>query len=370
MLRFLNFDIKKFLLLGFLFLLINQVSAQSTDSLTYSHRLNSGDYFPHIDLSNSEVTFPLEVQVHLDVIELREIDLKRSDFYSSLYTSLSFEVDTAILDRNNDTIQLYDYSSGGFDLIRMQYPEHDKVYKGAIGKGMYYSLSREDTLVEWDIYYEFQLPHKWDLRDYPFDVQKLKYIYDSSIDTSVLKMVASVDNPSTAPDSNFLFIQDGLQVTGIESESRYIKGFVRDEFIEGARSEIYQRLIFNVNVERKGSYLYFKLFFGGFLSFLISYLAFLISPKLFETRITLNIGGIFGAVSNKYVVENTMPAIQVLTKADIINNLVIVFIILNIFIVIGQQSKTLPLGPFERNKFAAVFIMLAFVFINLFIAFI
>ena len=83
----------------------------------------------------------------------------------------------------------------------------------------------------------------------------------------------------------------------------------------------------------------------------------------------MSIGGIFGAVGNKYVVENTMPAIQVLTKADIINNMVIVFIILNIFIVIGQQTKSIPLGPLERNNFAARFIMSAFVILNLFIAY-
>ena len=109
---------------------------------------------------------------------------------------------------------------------------------------------------------------------------------------------------------------------------------------------------------------FLKLFFGAFLSFLISYLVFFIDPEHFETRITLSLGGIFGAVGNKYFVENSMPALQVLTKADLINNLVIIFIILNIFIVIAQHTSKISLWKFENNKFSSIFIFLLFVFLN------
>ena len=110
--------------------------------------------------------------------------------------------------------------------------------------------------------------------------------------------------------------------------------------------------------------MYFKLFFGGFLSFLISFLVYFIDSKFFETRITLSLGGIFGAVGNKYFVENSMPSIQVLTKADLINNLVIIFIIINIFMIIAQHKKKINLWKFEDNKFSSIFILSLFVFLN------
>ena len=124
------------------------------------------------------------------------------------------------------------------------------------------------------------------------------------------------------------------------------------------------KLEFLILVDRDGAFLYFKLFFGGFLSFLISYLVYFIKPEFFETRITLSLGGIFGGVGNKYFVENSMPSIQVLTKADLINNLVIIFIIINIFIVIGQHMKDINLGKFEQNKFSSIFVLLLFILIN------
>ena len=59
-----------------------------------------------------------------------------------------------------------------------------------------------------------------------------------------------------------------------------------------------------------------------------------------------------------------MPSLQVLTKADIINNVVIMFIILNIFIVIGQHMKDINLGKFENNKFSAIIVFILFLLIN------
>ena len=348
--------------------LLTLASYGQTDSLSYSEKLNSGDYYPNVDLAESEVKFPLEVQVGIDLLELRDVDIKNPDFYSRLTARLFYQVDTAVLDNNGDTVFLYDFGVGGFDLVDLIYPEHDKKYHGGINYDKFFSESLQDSLIEWAFYMENQFPHKWDLRDYPFDQQKLRFIFDSNQDSSVLRLVPPADRPSEVVEGSSLYLKDGLVVTGINTESEYIPGEFED-FIEGRRHKIKQRFIVNVLVDRKGSFLYFKLFFGGFLSFLISYLAFYINSSFFETRITLSIGGIFGAVGNKYVVENTMPAIQVLTKADIINNLVIVFIILNIFIVIGQQTKSLPLGPFERNKFAGRFIMIAFVILNLFIAY-
>jgi len=76
---------------------------------------------------------------------------------------------------------------------------------------------------------------------------------------------------------------------------------------------------------------------------------------------------IWDAEGNKYFVENTMPSIQVLTKADIINNLIIIFIIINIFIVIAQSTKKINLGLFENNKYSIILSLSIFILLNLLI---
>ena len=45
------------------------------------------------------------------------------------------------------------------------------------------------------------------------------------------------------------------------------------------------KLIFNIEIDREGSFLYFKLFFGAFLSFIISFLVFFIDKEMKENKI-------------------------------------------------------------------------------------
>ena len=120
-----------------------------------------------------------------------------------------------------------------------------------------------------------------------------------------------------------------------------------------------------LNLTRSGSFLYFKLFFGAILSLLISSLVFFIDPKEFESRITLCIGSVFGAIGNKYFVESALPEIQVLTKADIVNNIMIILVIINIFLVIGQHNSKIKLGFLQSNLNAAIFSLLLFIVLNL-----
>ena len=112
------------------------------------------------------------------------------------------------------------------------------------------------------------------------------------------------------------------------------------------------------------------LFFGTFLSFIISYLVFFIDKKYFETRITLSIGGIFGAVGNRYFVESIMPEVQILTKGDLINNLIIFLIVMNILMVILQNNAKIKNKYILNNKYPAIFCFITFVLLNLIIIFI
>ena len=126
---------------------------------------------------------------------------------------------------------MYDFGAGGFDLVDLIYPEHDKKYHGRIIYDKFFSESRQDSLIEWAFYMENQFPHKWDLRDYPFDQQKLRFIFESNQDSSVLRLVPPTDRPTEIVEGSSLYLKDGLVVTGINTESEYIPGEYED-FIE------------------------------------------------------------------------------------------------------------------------------------------
>jgi hypothetical protein len=54
----------------------------------------------------------------------------------------------------------------------------------------------------------------------------------------------------------------------------------------------------------------------------------------------------------------------VLTKADMINNMILALLILNVLIVIVQKNKKINFGLLEQNKFAMIFTGIAFIFLN------
>jgi len=329
---------------------------------TYSQNLNiqkdsvvrSGDIYPYIELLASDsLDLPLKLEIELFVKAIRDLNIKDGYFYVETSDAFYFDYDSLYISKSNQKLRIND------NLVSLLYPEGDLTF---VGKPYYdgklqdkYQWSREII--------EANLPHKWDLRDYPFDEQKLQIVYRATEDTCFVRLYETELYPPTMSD-NFPYLLDGFNIEGISSRKNIFRGFGIINTPEGQRNEVKDELIFEVLVSRKGAFLYFKLFFGAILSFIISYLVFFIDKKLFETRITLSLGGIFGAVGNKYFVESSMPEIQVLTKADLINNLIILLIIMNIFLVIAQQQKNLNVGILEDNRNASIFMIIFFIVTN------
>tara|TARA_Y100000741_G_scaffold364772_1_gene356917 strand:- start:596 stop:1684 length:1089 start_codon:yes stop_codon:yes gene_type:complete len=352
-----------FLIFTLIYLNLINLNAQVSDTLSYKEKLNSGEYPPFIKLTNKDkIQFPIKFYIDINIDEISDFDIKKNHFYSKFWHTYYSKLDTLESTVNNEEYYFYPE-----EYISLQYPEGDRVFTTEYSiDPKYYSKSLMDTLHNSSRYVELELPHLWNLRSYPFDTQTLRYVFEASNDTSLMRISQVPDIPLSLPKNND-YLMDGYKVVDIKSQNSFKETTIISEFIEGRRNRVVERLEFIVSIDREGAFLYFKLFFGGFLSFLISFLVYFIKPEFFETRITLSLGGIFGAVGNKYFVENTMPSIQVLTKADIINNLVIIFIIINIFIVIGQHMENINLGRLEKNKFSAISVFILFILVNYFI---
>ena len=335
------------------------------DSLSYKQKLYSGKYPPYFKLTDDDkIQLPIYFDIELNIEEIRDFDIKSDYFYTKINYSVYTKLDTLEITKNKDTLFWYPES-----YMDIEYPEGDKVFAGTYDlerNKKFYSLTN-DSLNDHSRFMELELPHKWNLRDYPFDTQELKYVFYAGADTSNIMLRSFKDQNLDSIFTNFNFLKDGYKYKSFNVKNVVKKDAIVGEFADGFRNKYVSKVIFTLEIDRSGSYLFFKLFFGAFLSFLISYLVFFIEPKYFETRITLSLGGIFGAVGNKYFVENSMPALQVLTKADLISNLVIIFIILNVFIVIAQHTSKISLWKFENNKFSSIFIFILFVLLNLLI---
>ena len=78
-------------------------------------------------------------------------------------------------------------------------------------------------------------------------------------------------------------------------------------------------------------------------------IGFFIPPKEFESRISLNLGAIFGAIGNRYFVDSAMSGIQVVTKADVMSNMCVLILIFNITIIIVERNNKITWPFFEKS---------------------
>jgi len=331
-------------------------NAQNKDSIKI---IDSGEYYPKIKLTNKDLlSFPIKLEIELAVNSLRDLNLKSNYFYSETRHAIYSKYDSIYITHSKDTLYLEPKY-----MFRLLYPESDKSFLG----GTEFVKINDSTYQESTDIIENIYPHKWNLRNYPFDTQKLRIVYRATEDTSFVRLKESSIYRSNIY-GDFYDLMDGFKLKKITSENNFYKSPELISVSEDLEREaIYEEVIFNIEIDREGSFLYFKLFFGAFLSFIISFLVFFIDKEMFDTRITLSLGGIFGAVGNKYFVESSLPEVQVLTKADIINNLIIFLIIINIFIVIAQYRKIFKIGFLNNNIYAGFFMAILFLITNVLI---
>jgi len=331
----------------------NQFSiAERLDPSGGSSKYNSeGYYYPSINLEKTEnLKLPMEVDIELFVEDIFSFDTKSEEFFLRFKYALYSQYPADYYIKNSDTIRrdITDLR----ETVKVDYINSDQT---RVDELAYSSYKNDLTGYVYTGSLESTFYHNWDLRNYPFDKQKLQIRFKSSLDSTIFKFNASKRFPAKF-NEKMIGLKDGFKIEEITFQNDYTNGW--DELNLSptlTRDIIYPIGTFNVVVSRSGSWLFFKLFIGSFLAFLISWVVFTVPKTDFGSRIDLSVGAIFGAIGNKYFVESTTPAIQVLTKADLINNLVIVMVLFNVVLIIMQNNTKINFWKFEDSKFALIF---------------
>ena len=329
----------------------------------------TGFYYPNVELEDNEnLKFPMEADIELYVEDIFNFDTKNDDFFLRFKYVLYSPYPSDYITINNDSINhITDYrrtvkvdfiDSDQTRINKLTYEPNKSLFDKYDKTGIFTTGYKYEGSLESNFY------HNWDLRDYPFDKQKIQVRFKSSLDSSIFKFNSSKRFPATF-NKKMIGLKKGFKIDTITFQNDYANG--RDELDISPsilRKIIYPIGTFNIIISRSGAWLFVKLFLGSILSFIISWIVFLIPKKEFDSRVTLTVGGIFGAIGNRYFVDSSIPTVQVLTKADMINNIILLLLVLNIFIVIIQNNDKINLGLLEKNKFAMIFTGIAFIVLN------
>lgn len=207
----------------------------------------------------------------------------------------------------------------------------------------------------------------WKVNDFPFDKQTLKLkIENSAYDNQSLIFMADTSGDHADPELAI----DGWKMSNIESKtttSVYNTAF-GDSRMGKPYSE-YDCYEVQFDLERNAWGLFLKIFLGMYVAFMIGYVSFFIHPAHVEASFGLQVGGLFAAVGNKYIIDSSLPETTSFTLVDTLHATTFVYLFLIIF------SSVISLSYYKHrnvafyiniNRYSYLLILGTYILLNIF----
>ena len=213
------------------------------------------------------------------------------------------------------------------------------------------------------------MKQSWKVGDFPFDKQKLQVkIENSEFDTRSLVFVPDTTGAHYDPELTV----DGWDIqhfNTVVQNSRYETDF-GDKSL-GKDESYYAGYVINLELHRNAWGLFFKIFVGMYIAFMIAFISFYVDHEDVDPRFALPVGGLFGSIGNKYIIDNSLPETTSFTMVDSLHamSFVCIFIILAVSVYTlrifdtGQKDRARYLDRIARNVIMTIYLTVNFVLI-------
>lgn len=166
----------------------------------------------------------------------------------------------------------------------------------------------------------------WAIENFPFDKQKLRFsIENSQFDSGDL--VFKADTQGLQVDPRFAlrgwFIDSVNVSTGVKA---YETAF-GDESLKKPHME-YSNFKMRIQIDREAMGLFWKMFLGMYVAFIIAYMCFYIHTDSIDSRFGLSVGALFAVIGNKYIIDSALPESTAFTLVDTLHGITLLFIML------------------------------------------
>ena len=321
-------------------------------------------YYPELNLSeNDSLKWPIEFDITIDVRDIKGLEIGNESFFSKLVVSSYSKYDSIFI-----TEEGYSQSLKHREFFKLETKEsalNTKKNKPIIYQNnteKFSQLFYDNFYSKEVLLYEAPFDVNWNLRNYPFDSQQLRFKFTTYVDSSIIKLKPSENFKSTFT-KKMDNLADGITIDSISYSYEYNtdKHDIITMSPDYYKPLVTETLVMTLNISRSGSWLFLKLFFGGILSFIISCLMFLLPiTEELESKFAIALGAIFGAVGNKYFIASELSGVQVFTKADFVSNFIILMVVINMLIMILQTSDKTFFDYLQKPKNAMYFSSLVF----------
>jgi hypothetical protein len=289
--------------------------------------------------SKAQGSKPDTVSVGIYITSIHDIDFKQKEYAITFWLWMKY--------KNKD-----------FDFMNnLEVPQAKTVEK---------SFSSIDSSGE-RIYIQMKLQcvmkDSWRISNFPFDQQKLRLsIENSQFDSHDLVFVA--DTVGNHFDPRFTLrgwtIDSCIISTGIKA---YETAFGAEGYSKPHTE--YSNFKVRLSINRNAGGLFWKMFLGMYIAFLIAFICFFIHTDGIDSRFGLSVGSLFAVIGNKYIIDSSLPESTSFTLVDTLHGLTLFFI----FSVIAATAYSLKLVKKDQQAKAHRFDMrMAIVLLILYLA--
>ena len=263
--------------------------------------------------SNAQEIKPDTVSVGIYITSIHDIDFKQKEYSINFWLWLK-------------------YKNREFDFLQnLEVPQAKTVDK---------SFSSVDSSGE-QVYMQMKLQcvmkDSWKISNFPFDRQTLRLsIENSQFDSRYLVFVP--DTIGNHFDPRFTLRGWTIDSCTISTGIKAYETAFGDEEMAKPHTE-YSSFRARLGIRRDATGLFWKMFLGMYIAFLIAYICFYIHTDGIDSRFGLSVGSLFAVIGNKYIIDSSLPESTSFTLVDTLHGLTLFFI----FAVITATAYSLKL---------------------------
>lgn len=165
----------------------------------------------------------------------------------------------------------------------------------------------------------------WRITNFPFDKQRLRLTFENSqFDSRAL--VFAPDTLGKHYDPRFTINGWNIDTFNIAIGKQTYETAFGDASLDKPHTE-YSAYRVRISISRNAIGLFWKMFLGMYVAFIIAFACFFIHSDNIDSRFGLSVGSLFAVVGNKYIIDSALPESTSFTLVDTLHGVTLFFII-------------------------------------------
>ncbi|MBK7882454.1 MAG: hypothetical protein IPJ81_00415 [Chitinophagaceae bacterium] len=265
-----------------------------------------------------------------------------------------------------------EYSVNFWLWLKYKNPEFDFVQNLEVpqAKTVVKSFSTVDT-TDGQIYILMKLQcvmkNSWRIENFPFDRQTMRIsIENSQFDSESL--VFAADTVGKNFDPRFTLRGWSIDSFAVSTGVKAYETTFGDPSLDIPHTE-YSTFKVKIGMHRDAFGLFWKMFLGMYVAFLIAYVCFYIHTDIIDARFGLSVGALFAVIGNKYIIDSALPESVTFTLVDTLHGITLFFILAVITATAYTQmliKKNKIRKAFKFDMIAAQILLSVYIIFNIY----